>query len=269
MNKLFSRKIIIISAALTLALFLIMALLVFYRAVSPCLNKLDINESYSGHFNLLETGKRPAILMYHSISGEDYSVTAENFEAQIKYLSENGYTFLFPEEIHDSDKYDKPVIITFDDGYRDNYEIAYEILKKYNAKATIFMITDLIGADGYLTEGQIKELEDGGLVRIESHSHNHTVMSRQSPAHVVIQIERSNAILEEITGREHKVFAYPFGEFNDEVKNIAAEYYDIAFATENGSSRDIMELYRISISDRCMLFNMLGFKKHIAVTYPD
>ena len=210
----------------------------------------------------LDTKKRPAILTYHSISDKDYQVTAKNFEAQIKYLVDNGFTFLFPEEIHDSDNYDKPVIITFDDGYRDNYEAAFPILKKYKVKATIFMITGEIGKDGFLTGSQIKELEKSGLVRVEPHTHNHTDLSKLTVEQIYIQIEKSNAALKEITGRDHKVLAYPYGGCNDDVKKIASEYYDVAFATVYGSQRDIMRLYRQGIYN-----NMESFKAYLTEVY--
>jgi len=212
----------------------------------------------------LKTEKIPAVLMYHSISDKNYQVTAANFEAQIKYLTENGYTFLFPEEIYDSDKYDKPVIITFDDGYRDNYETAFPILKKYNVKATVFMITGLIGEADYLTESQIKELDSCGLIKIEPHTHNHSVLPQLTPAQMRAQFEKSNSVLKKITGRDHKVFSYPYGDFNDEVKKIAAEYYDITFATGRGDRRDIMTLYRAIINN-----DMEEFKQNIIISYPE
>jgi peptidoglycan/xylan/chitin deacetylase (PgdA/CDA1 family) len=195
----------------------------------------------------LQTKKRPAVLMYHSISNTDYQVTAKNFEAHMKYLSDNGYTFLFPEEIHNSDKYDKPVIITFDDGYIDNYETAFAIIKKYKVKSTIFMISDYIGKPGWLTDKQIKDFEAGGLVRIEPHTRTHTDLSQVTLAGARGQIESSNAALKKITGRDHKVFAYPYGGFNNDVIKIATEYYDIAFATGNGDQRDMMKLYRAGV----------------------
>jgi peptidoglycan/xylan/chitin deacetylase (PgdA/CDA1 family) len=198
----------------------------------------------------------PVILMYHSISDGSYQVTAENFEAQIKYLRDNGFTFLFPEEIHDAGKYNKSVIITFDDGYRDNYETAFPVLKKYDAKAALFMITDNIGKENYLTGEQIIALESSGLVRVEPHTRTHTDLTQISREGARSQIESSNAALRELTGREPRVFAYPYGGFNDEIKAIAAEYYDMAFAVGNGSPDDIMALKRISVSNNMTVFKI-------------
>ena len=69
---------------------------------------------------------------------------------------------------------EKPVIITFDDGYADNYENAYPILKKYGFKATIFLIYDFTNTyPNYLTWDQIAEMKESGLIRFESHTMTH------------------------------------------------------------------------------------------------
>ena len=207
----------------------------------------------------LESETRPPALMYHSISDNDWQVTAENFEAQILYLVENGYNFLFPKDIYNSDNYDKPIIITFDDGYADNYYVAFEILKEHNVKATIFMITELIGQDGWLTAEQIQEMEASGLVLVEPHTHDHLDLSRLAPDQIREQLEVSNAIIKEITGREPRVFAYPYGGFNAAAKKIASDYYDIAFATGNGDQRDMMILHRFGVYN-----DMNAFKRSAA-----
>jgi len=265
MKKILSKK-FILTAAFILFFLISFLTLILYIAVAPCFTKNSGgNGACIDPSRYLETARIPAILMYHGISDKSAQVTAENFEKQIKYLAKNGYAFLFPEEIYNSDEYDKPVIITFDDGYRDNYETAFEILKKYNAKATVFIATGNIGEDGFLTERQIKELEDSGLVRVEPHTRTHTDLSLITLRGVREQIETSNEALKKITGRDHRVFAYPYGGCNGEVKEIVSEYYDMAFATDGGSQRDTMELHRQSITNRCMLLNMMAFKKHAAV----
>jgi len=192
--------------------------------------------------------------MYHSISDQPRQVTERNFLRQIRFISRNGFTPLFPEEIHNSDNYGRPIIITFDDGYADNYEIAFPILKEYNVKATIFMITGYIGKEGYLTEEQIKSLEASGLVRVKPHSRDHTVFTEQSPEHIRMQIEASNATIKELTGREPRIFAYPYGLFNGITREIVAEYYDIAFAVYSGYPRDLLALHRAGVTDHMPIF---------------
>ena len=200
-------------------------------------------------------GRAPVVLMYHSISDSDFQVTAGNFEAQIGFLSSGGFTFLFPEEIAYAYRHERPVVITFDDGFRDNYEVAFPILKRYNAKAVVFMITGEIGNDGFLTAEQIKSLEASGLVRVEPHTRSHVDLTQVSLDGARRQIQEGNAALSEITGREHRVFAYPFGGFDAEIKKIVAEYYDIAFAVENGS-RDMLAFRRHSVFNDMLRFRL-------------
>ena len=134
------------------------------------------------------------ILLYHNFvtevpnSDQDdfkYINTPESFEENIKTFLDNGYTIISIKELADADKGktelpNKPIIITFDDGYYSNYEYIYPILKKYNAKASIFIVTDKIGKefDGikYLGWDECLEMQNSGLVEIYSHSKKHVFM---------------------------------------------------------------------------------------------
>ena len=115
------------------------------------------------------------IFMYHFIL-EDYGdypdtenfLKPETLEEQLKYISENGYDTIYIDELDDLYKYDKPVALTFDDCFVYFYDNAFPLLKKYNQKATIFIITDYINGENYLTEEQLN-IADSGLVKIESH----------------------------------------------------------------------------------------------------
>ena len=118
------------------------------------------------------------ILMYHSISyekGNTVRVPKENFKEQMKYLKDNNYTTLNLDELYIYMKTGKiipkkPIVITFDDGYKDNYTNAYPILKEFKLKATVFVITDTIDtAKNYLTSNEIKSM-DANNIRIESHT---------------------------------------------------------------------------------------------------
>jgi hypothetical protein len=120
------------------------------------------------------------VLMYHSInvnSTNNLIITPQEFEKQISWLKDNGFTPLFLDELYSIlttgiNVPSKPIALTFDDGYEDNYTEAYPILKKYNFKATIFLITDAIGHATHVKEHQIREMYDNNI-DFQSHTASH------------------------------------------------------------------------------------------------
>ena len=132
------------------------------------------------------------ILLYHDFvtivpendpDNFNYINTPESFEENIKVLLENGYTFISFKELNDAyngkeNLPQKPILITLDDGYYSNYKQIYPILKKYNVKASIFIVSDNIGKTvnnkTYLSWKQCKIMQDSGLVEIFSHSKRHS-----------------------------------------------------------------------------------------------
>ncbi len=180
-----------------------------------------------------DNGYEPAVLMYHLIMEEPYNnlealfVRPDDFRAHITILKEEGYEFLFAD---DYNKTAKPsVMLTFDDGYEDNYTTMFPILKELNAKATVFLITDMIGTPGYMSKDQIKEMSDSGLVYFGCHTATHCDLSAQTEERVRSEFERSIAVIEEITGQPCKALAYPAGGQNPTVNAIAEEFFDYAY----------------------------------------
>ena len=117
------------------------------------------------------------ILSYHRVNDVDensLTLSVEQFDAQMKYLVDDGYTVITPDELLDAWKDNgnlpkKPVVITFDDGSVDNYKNVFPILQKYKLKATIFVITDNVNLyPNYVTWDQAREMQNSGLVDIES-----------------------------------------------------------------------------------------------------
>ena len=118
------------------------------------------------------------VLNYHQINDVDHNamtITTKQFEAQMKYLSDNNYTAISPDQLIDhletgAPLPPHPVLITFDDGYKDNYLNAFPILKKYQMTATIFLISDYVSTyEKYLTWDEIALMQRDGI-DFESHT---------------------------------------------------------------------------------------------------
>ena len=199
-----------------------------------------------------EISTQVPILMYHHLS-EDVTnsemVSPEQFEAQIRALTEAGYTSISFDELQ---AYvlrgellpEKPVVITFDDGYRSNYTLAYPILQKYGMKATIFAIGVSFGTDHYkdtdyaitphFGAAEAAEMTASGLISIQSHTYD---MHQWPPYETGLAVRenilqlpgeseesyvqaltedftRSRALLEGATGQPVDVLAYPAGQYS-------------------------------------------------------
>ena len=199
-----------------------------------------------------EISTQVPILMYHHLS-EDVTnsemVSPEQFEAQIRALAEAGYTGISFDELQayvlrGEPLPEKPVVITFDDGYRSNYTLAYPILQKYGMKATIFAIGVSFGTDHYkdtdyaitphFGAAEAAEMTASGLISIQSHTYDmHQWPPYETGSAVrenILQLPgeseesyvqaltedftRSRALLEGATGQPVDVLAYPAGQYS-------------------------------------------------------
>ncbi|GIN84317.1 putative polysaccharide deacetylase YxkH [Heyndrickxia sporothermodurans] len=196
------------------------------------------------------------ILMYHSISsGNSLRVPKEEFKAHMKWLFENGYYTLSPEETFkvltlNKKPSKKIVFITFDDGYEDNYTEAFPILKEYRLKATIFMIGRSINQKNHLTSDQMLEMKDNGI-SIESHTYNHFELTALSPNQQVREIDFSKQLFDQMLNQETMILSYPVGKYNEQTLKLAENAgYKMAVTTEPGSAtikQGMYKLHRIRI----------------------
>ena len=211
------------------------------------------------------------VLNYHQINDRDenaLTVHTDQFEAQMKYLADNGYHTITPEEMvtaweNGSALPDKPVIITFDDGYADNYRNAYPILQKYNLKGTIFLISDYIGTyPNYLTWTQAAEMQESGLIDFESHTLSHEQLDSTSPEETWNQLDGSKKALEWHLGKEINFLAYPCGSYDEDLQRMVQKAgYKGAFTVNFGLADKGENLY---ILDRVPIF---GCTNHTLMRY--
>ncbi|MDO5435329.1 MAG: polysaccharide deacetylase family protein [Clostridia bacterium] len=150
--------------------------------------------------------------------------------------------------------------LTFDDGLRDVFDVAYPFLKKEGIPFTAFVLSGKLGQPGYLTAEQLQILADDPLVTIGSHGVSHAHLSRLDEETQKAELETSKAELEDLLRQPVKYFAYPFGDFNETtLRLIKGAGYEAAFAVEGRplTRRGQGAPYRIprlSIADNTLAF---------------
>ncbi len=212
------------------------------------------------------------VLMYHHVSipptGADYlrkdlSVSPDDFEAQLRYLIENGYapitlSGLIMHLQTGQPLPSNPVILTFDDGFKDQYTNAYPLLKKYGFVATFFIITGFAdeGRDGCMSWADVELLHADGM-EIGSHSYTHPNLAGRSFDYVVWQTLGSKEAIEARTHQPVRFFSYPSGQYDQQVMDVLrSEGYWGAVTVEAGSlqsSQHTFELRRIRVRGRYSL----------------
>jgi peptidoglycan/xylan/chitin deacetylase (PgdA/CDA1 family) len=171
------------------------------------------------------------VLMYHSIgeSGSRLAIGARQFEEQVEYLAGQGYETINPLEIGESGA-KKPIIITFDDGFKDNFQIAHPIMEKFGFKGAIFVSTDYIGGLSHfcrieadkkhlmLSEKEIKNLHGAGWV-IANHFASHSDLVDMDTDSIASDFKKAKEMLEKITGYSESasIVSYPHSMLNSKV----------------------------------------------------
>jgi peptidoglycan/xylan/chitin deacetylase (PgdA/CDA1 family) len=193
------------------------------------------------------------VLMYHSVcetplGDPALSVPPAEFEAQMQALADAGCTPITFEALGDAGKYEKPVLITFDDGYRDNFTGAYPILKKHGFPATIFLISGDIGAPNFLNGDDILAMSD--IVSFQSHTARHFRLPDLGRDDIALELRQSKEQIEAITGRPVIALSYPEGRVDKTVLSIVPGYYRYAVSTKCGlwhSGDDRYRIHRLAI----------------------
>jgi peptidoglycan/xylan/chitin deacetylase (PgdA/CDA1 family) len=185
------------------------------------------------------------------------SVPPDVFESHLKYMSENGYHSITLDDLYFALTQgrplpDKPVILTFDDGYEDAYTNAYPLLKKYHMTGTFFIITDFQdqARPGYMTWPQVEEMAAGGE-RFGSHTRNHADLRGRSIAYLVWQALGGKEEIQGHLGYHPRWICYPSGDYDSETIAVykSANYWG-GLTTEQGATHStdgLFELTRVRV----------------------
>jgi peptidoglycan/xylan/chitin deacetylase (PgdA/CDA1 family) len=229
---------------------------------------------------------RVPVLMYHYIRinpvasdrlGYGLSVTPADFAAQMEWLVKNGYHTVFPSELtaaltRNAPLPTKPVVLTFDDGYRDFYDQAWPVLKRYGLKASSAVVTNFVdkgdrGDLQYMNWNMIKELDRSGMVEIASHTQSHPDLTRAGAAQRWAELSKSKEVIEQQLGHPCTAFVYPSGRYDGAtVADAKRAGYQIAFTTNDGKVRTpqdggvILQLPRVRVAGGTTL---AGFARNI------
>lgn len=217
-----------------------------------------------------ESGKADAvkipILVYHSVRPytdseppaiDQFDVTPELFEKQIRYLKDNGFTTASVDDFVSSFKGEKvlpekTVVITFDDGWENQYTYAFPILKKYGYVATFFIYTNAVDYRHYLTWQQVQELVTAGM-QIGSHTVSHPYLNKLSEEKLKDEIFKSKKMIEHRIGKPVTAFASPFGYSNPDIISLLKEAGYTSGRTMNWgvnhSKDDLLQLTSVSVGD--------------------
>ncbi len=203
------------------------------------------------------------ILMYHYIEYNrdpkdiiraSLTVNPYLLEKQLLELKTKNYETISLDELF-SKKVANPVILTFDDGYRDFYTDAWPLLLKYRMKATIYIVSDFLDRENYLTTDMLKQIatQSSGLITIGAHTRHHASLPSLKPEALWDEVSGSKTKLEELLKIPVRHFSYPYGRYNLEVETAVKQAgYLTATTTAPGTvhtDSSVFSLTRVRIGN--------------------
>ena len=191
------------------------------------------------NLSALPAGRKVAVLEYHGVSDDLESANNDSLyisplslREEILWLLNQGYTFITFEDLDRLSQISKPVLLTFDDGYENNYTELFPILRDYNVKATVFVVARTLDTDNHLTTAQLQEMQESGLVSIQSHSYSHSNLTKLSGSEVLWECQSTQLAIARITGHVPFVLSYPYGKMNDSVEAQARKVYQFGVCVQ-------------------------------------
>lgn len=220
-------------------------------------------------FRALMGMKTPIILVYHQISDlpvelDPYhvSVSIDVFEWQMSYLKAAGYRVLKLTDAVRKMRAGEPLppkslVITFDDGYQDNYVHAFPVLRKYGFPATIYLVADYLGQSAVwhgelghqfplMGLDEIAEMQESDI-EFGSHTRTHAALNKLDAEQVTWEIQTSKQVLEDQLGRPVETIAYPYEGFDEQCQIIAEQGGFLAACGSHRMPETYYNLWRAEI----------------------
>jgi peptidoglycan/xylan/chitin deacetylase (PgdA/CDA1 family) len=197
--------------------------------------------------------------MYHRFDENKYpstNIQMDVFKKQIKIIQNLKYNFYNPGDLEKNfatPKTEKKILITIDDAFSSFYEVAWPYLKEHKIPFILFISTDAIGKNGYMTWDQIKKLEKENIVYIGNHSHTHNYLVDLKNNDLVEDINTASAIFIKNLGYNPIFFSYPFGEYSNTIKEHISKNFKFSFGQHSGVidiNKDRYELPRFPINEK-------------------
>jgi len=197
--------------------------------------------------------------MYHRFNENKYpstNIEMNVFEQQINIIKNNKYNFYDPKEFSLNfkiPKKEKKILITIDDGFSSFYENAWPFLKENQIPFILFISTEAVGNFGYMNWNEIKEVEKEKFAYIGNHSHSHDYLVNFDQQKFLNDIDKSIKIFKKELGYNPIFFSYPFGEYNNFIKNYISQNFKYSFGQHSGVidvNKNAFELPRFPINEK-------------------
>jgi peptidoglycan/xylan/chitin deacetylase (PgdA/CDA1 family) len=199
------------------------------------------------------------ILMYHRFDENKYpstNIQMDIFKNQIKIIKNLNYDFFNPSDLKKNfniPKKEKKILITIDDAFSSFYESAWPFLKNNKIPFILFVSTEAVGKNGYMSWEQIREIEKSSNGYIGNHSHSHDYLVNFNKENFIKDIRTANKIFINELGYNPIFFSYPFGEYSNYIKKFISKNFKFAFGQHSGVTdinKDPYELPRFPINEK-------------------
>tara|TARA_B100001057_G_scaffold458164_1_gene507151 strand:- start:2027 stop:3094 length:1068 start_codon:yes stop_codon:yes gene_type:complete len=198
-------------------------------------------------------------IMYHRFEENKYpstNIKIEAFEKHLEIIKNSKFDFYHPKDFEnkfDSPKKQKKILLTVDDAFESFYNNAWPLLKKNKIPFILFVSTEPVGKNGYMTWDQIREIEKSEIGVIGHHSHTHEYLIDKKYTEFVLDIEKANEIFNEKLGYIPTLFSYPFGEYSKDMAKYISQNFNISFGQHSGVidiNKNRYELPRFPINEK-------------------